>query len=783
MNDPASQPAGAKKAISKLGEFCWDRPWPVLAGWLITVIAAALIIGAYSDRLVSGAGSIAGSQSARIDAELADTFGVRDSQALILTYSDPALNLDDDARYEFIDDIENGLLELPAVEAVFLASDVIEQPRDDKGHALIIALDTPDALGAEQQVPVIRQAIGAMLQDRAEIEWAVSGRGAISYDLTVFSVEDSARSELRALPLALLVLLYAFGALLSASLPVLLAIAARTVAFAGIVIFAGFFDISTVAQAIVTMLAIALGIDYSLFVYHRYRQVLSDAVACNPGDAHDQRRGALIEAMGQSGLVVLYSGLAVAIGMASLMMTPMMEMRSIGFGGLAAVTVSVAVALTMLPALLSLIGAKALDWPGRAKPGRGYTATSHRWCGWGRLVVRHPWIAILSSLAAVLLMAAPSLYTQSGFPDDELFPPELESVRGVQMLEEMEIKGLSAPVFVVISRSDGGAVITEQSAPKLRELRGSIEADSRIAEVSAPRLSSRPSLTPFPMSGAQSLMSESGDKILFRAIPRSDTNLFALRGLAREIPTWIDLPGVTVETGGQAQFLNDFDDGVRASYAPVLFTVLVATGLALLLMLGAPLVSFKALILNLLSVAVGYGMVVFVFQLGYGSELFGLASPTELIPSSVPVVIFAVLFGLSMDYEIFLVSRMRDIYLNCGDNERSIVEALGDTGSVISSAALIMALVFGAFAFSQIVIVQMIGLGLATAILVDALIIRAVLGPALMMVAGKWNWWPLKPHGASIAGKPSLKITSGSGSTGVVGTSAALTGQSASSSK
>jgi RND superfamily putative drug exporter len=756
VTTPICQVTRAERALSQLGGFCWDRPWRVLGSWLLIAIVAALVIGAYSDRLVSGAGSIAGSQSARIGADLSASFGVRDSQALVLTYNDPALNSFEDARYEFLDEIEAELLEIPVVEAVLLASDLVYQPRDDKGHALVITLNTQDALGAEQQVPIIREAIGVILQDRPEMDWAVSGRSAISYDLAVFSNEDSINSELRALPLALLVLLYAFGAVLSASLPIILAVVARTVAFAGIVFFAGFFEISTVAQAIVTMLAIALGIDYSLFVYHRYRQLLNDSAECAPGNIDLQRRAALVEAMGQSGIVVLYSGVAVAIGMMSLVITPMMEMRSIGFGGLAAVIVSVAVALTMLPGLLSLIGAKALDWPNRAKPGRGYAATSHRWCQWGRNVVRYPWTAITGSLLIVLSMATPAVYTQSGFPDDEFFPTELEAVRGVQMLDEMEIKGLSAPVFVIISRNDGGKVITSENVMQLNELREAIAADPRVAEVAAPRLSTRSPLMPFPMSGLQELVSESEDKILFRVTPQNETSLFELRQLVREIPGWNTTPGVLVETGGQAQFLNDFDDGVTASYFPVAVTVLVATGLALLVMLGAPLASFKALILNLLSVAAGYGAVVFVFQLGYGAELFGVAGATELIPSSVPVVIFAVLFGLSMDYEIFLVSRMKDIYLSCGDNERSIVEALGDTGSVISSAALIMALVFGAFAFSQIVIVQMIGLGLAAAILVDALIIRAVLGPALMTVAGKWNWWPLLPNTAGATPMPKI---------------------------
>lgn len=692
--------------------------------------------------------------SARVDMDLAETFGVKDSQALVLTYSAPQLNGDEDAQYDFVGQIEDGLAEFPSVETVLPASDFVEQTRDGGGQALLISLATEDALAAEQQVPVIREAIDQIAGDQPDLEWAISGHSALSYDLTIFSNEDSANSELRALPLALIVLLYAFGALLSATLPVIMAMTARTVAYAGIVVAAGFWEISTVSQAIVTMLAIALGIDYSLFVYHRYRQLLSDAGKSSFAEIDAKRRSALVSAMEQSGMVVLYSGVAVAIGMTSLVLTPMMEMRSIGFGGLAAVILSVAVALTMLPSLLSLIGAKALDWPNRAKPGRGYDATSERWCEWGRMVVRRPIVAIAASLAIVLAMAAPAAYTQFGFPEDDLLPLELESVRGMKMLDDMGIKGLSSPIFVVISHQQGEEVITSQRVESLRALKEAIEADARVAEVATPRLSTRSLATPFPISNGSRMVSEEGNKILFRVIPRTDTDRFALQGLVREIPAWIDLPHITVDTGGQAQFLNDFDDGVTASYAPVIIAVLIATGLALLLMLGAPLVSLKALVLNLLSVAAGYGAVVFVFQLGYGGEWLGVSGPTELIPTSVPVVIFAVLFGLSMDYEIFLVSRMKALFMSHGDNERSIVDALGDTGSVISSAALIMALVFGAFAFSRIVLVQMVGLGLATAILVDALIIRSVLGPALMTVAGKWNWWPLIPTSEKTAPNP-----------------------------
>jgi RND superfamily putative drug exporter len=220
--------------------------------------------------------------------------------------------------------------------------------------------------------------------------------------------------------------------------------------------------------------------------------------------------------------------------------------------------------------------------------------------------------------------------------------------------------------------------------------------------------------------------------------------LAELRALANDIPSLLGEPSLQVEVGGQAQYYNDFDRAVGHSYPFTIALVLGMSTLILLLFFRAPLASAKAIVLNLFSVAAGYGMVVLVFQLGYGAPLFGQATGTGAVPITVPLVIFCILFGLSMDYEIFLLSRVRSVFLATGDNLRSIREGLADTGAIITSAALIMVAVFGAFAFARVVIVQMIGLGLAVAVLVDATVIRSLLGPALMQVAGRWNWWPLQ---------------------------------------
>jgi RND superfamily putative drug exporter len=205
----------------------------------------------------------------------------------------------------------------------------------------------------------------------------------------------------------------------------------------------------------------------------------------------------------------------------------------------------------------------------------------------------------------------------------------------------------------------------------------------------------------------------------------------------------MDIPGMRIELGGQPVYYNDFDVAMKAAYGRSIGFVLFITCLVLLLVFRAPLVAVKALVLNALSVLAGYGVVVWVFQQGHGSAWLGVSGPTGVVPLTIPLLIFCILFGLSMDYEVFLLSRARAAFQRTGDNTASVREALADTGSVITSAALIMVAVFGAFAFARVVLVQMLGVGLAAAVLVDATVIRCLLGPALMRVAGGWNWWPL----------------------------------------
>jgi RND superfamily putative drug exporter len=737
-----------------LGTFCWKHARWVVAGWLLAVALAAIGAGGLSQRLLEGSGDLHGSMSQRVDRTLSSHFPGKDSQSLILVFRSAALDRHPAKLAELFEALESRLSALPAVRKVTGETELAIlglSPKPGAGHLLVVDLATDDLLATEQQVAKLRASVAPLFRARAEdanLRWAVTGRAALTYDVNRFNAQDTARSELRALPLTLLVLLFAFGSMAAALLPLVLAVASRTVALGIVFLLAGAIEISNLVQSIVTMLSIALGIDYSLFLVHRYRQELhaveGDGSTLTPGE---REQGAMRRAMAQSGTAVVYSAATVAIGMGALFATPLMQTRSIGLGGLLAAAATLIASLTLVPAFLRLLRPRVLEWPQTLSRRMNNGRSRRLWTAWAKLVVTRPLPALALSLALLAALSAPALHTRFGFPESEFLPAELEYAQGMTLLEDMELRGVVSPLLVVVTDRRGGRALTPERLPLLTDFVLGLEQDRRVRLVLGPVQTDAALPSTFESAVARALsrrafVSADDSRLLFQIIPSDRSDLADLRRLAHDIPDTLDISGLAAEVGGQAQYYNDFDEAVIGSYPLTMGLVLGISVVALLLVFKAVVASLKAIVLNLLSVAAGYGVVVLVFQLGYGSELFGMTGPTAVVPVTVPLVIFCILFGLSMDYEIFLLSRIRSLYLSSGDNQGSIREALADTGSVITSAALIMVIVFGAFAFSRVFIVQMIGLGLAVAVLVDATVIRSVLGPALMQLAGRFNWWP-----------------------------------------
>jgi RND superfamily putative drug exporter len=720
--------------------------------WVLATVAAGLVAERLPERLLSGTGEIEDSLSSRVDRVLRDDFGRGDSQSLVIVFRSQSLDAKRADLSNLFADLSGRLQKESSVDSSVSESDIQDPrllPEPGTGHFLLVDLSTRDVLEAEQQLPKLRAAVApafdAAKSRYPDLAWAITGRAALTYDLSRFDQQDTARAELRALPLTLIILVFGFGSIVSAMLPLLLAVASRTMALGMVFLIAASIDVSNLVLSVVTMLSIALGIDYSLFIIHRYRRELEQSSTTTRMDTAAREEQALRSAMSQSGVAVVYSAATVAIGIGSLLATPLMQTRSIGIGGLFAVLVSLAASLTLVPAFLRLLPSKTLEWPrALSRPERREKAR-RLWIRWANAIEKAPILSMVMSLVLILAMAAPALQTRTGFPESEFLPPELEFTRGMNMLETMNLKGLVSPIIVVLSDTQKQRALTPDRVDLLSEFKARLESDSRVRAVEGPVRSATDGSIEQSMGAALSrdaFISKDRSKLLFLVIPSGSAGFGELRALSSSIPHMLKVDGLTVQVGGQSQYYNDFEDAVDASYRLTIALVLGMSVLVLLLLFRAPLASGKALLLNLFSVAAGYGIVVFVFQLGYGSEIFGVAAPTAVVPTTVPLAIFCILFGLSMDYEIFLLSRIRTIFNETGDNALSIREGLADTGSVITSAALIMVAVFGAFAFTRDVVVQMIGLGLAVAVLMDATLIRCVLGPALMHVAGRWNWWP-----------------------------------------
>jgi RND superfamily putative drug exporter len=755
--------------LARLGGLCSRHARVVITAWALAVALASAGASRLPPLLFSGAGDIPESPSLRIDHLLRTEFVDPYGQMLVLTMRSARLDREPGAAAKLDRALAARLRASPGVAGVVVDEEIADKrmlPLPGTGHVALISLKAADTREAEQAIPQLRAVVEPLLRAARtrypDLQWATTGRAALTYDLNRFNAEDTTKAELRALPLTLLILIFAFGSLVAAAMPLVLGLLSTTLTLGLVYLVAQSVTVSNLVQNVASMVGLAVGIDYSLFVIHGYRQELRRLSTQHPNaDPGQLQQWALQEAMATAGAAVFFSGLTVLIGMGGLLLTPLMETRSLGFGGCVVVAVAVLASLTLLPALLSLLGPALLEWPAALSRRLYGERARQRWGKWADTVMRYPVTGTIVSLAALLLLAWPGLKTRFGFPEAPFLPAQLEFTRGMGMLRAMNLQGLLSPLTIVLTDTTGGQALTSQRVPALLEFSARLRGDGRVAFVQGPvdLANDWPAIsyellyadvdTAFTMVPyvRNFFVSRDQKRILVRVFPSRECTLEDTKALARVIPGWMDIPGMRIDLGGQPVYYNDFDVAMKAAYGRSIGFVLFITCLVLLLVFRAPLVAAKALALNALSVLAGYGVVVWVFQEGHGSAWLGVSAPTGVVPLTIPLLIFCILFGLSMDYEVFLLSRVRAAFQRTGDNTASVREALADTGSVITSAALIMVAVFGAFALARVVLVQMLGVGLAVAVLVDATVIRCLLGPALMRVAGDWNWWPLPRAG------------------------------------
>ncbi len=621
--------------------------------------------------------------------------------------------------------IESALAQVATIDHVAAVSDPFESGRvsaDGRVAFAEIALDVPSTeFGRDTATEVV-----------AALEPARSGgvQAEFGGDAAFLNAEKkSSPAEAVGLLAALVILLVAFGTVVAALVPIVLALVAVGVGLAGIVVLAGGLTISTAAPSIGALVGLGVGIDYALFIVARYRENRT------AGQVNSQ---ALSAAMGSSGTAVFFAGGTVVLAMAALALTGVGFLASIGLSTSIVVLFAVATAITLLPALLTLLGNRidAGRIVGRRRVAKAAEATA-----WWRLAHRisaRPWPYLVAGTLLLLTLAAPALSLDTGFPDAGDNPKSQTERTAYDMLADGFGPGFNAPLSVVLDLQDTGV-----GADDVPELAAQIAADPGVAEVGEPRVSA------------------DGDTVVLPTLPTTEPSDPATVQTLERIRA-ITPAGVYV-TGATALTL-DLDKQLTDTLPLFIGAILATSILLLMIVFRSVTVPLKAAVMNLLSIGGAYGVVVAVFQWGWLGGVFGLDG-TYRIASPLPVIFFAVLFGLSMDYEVFLVSRIREAYQQTGDNAESVARGLASSGRVITSGALIMVVVFLSFVTDPSPFVQMIGLGLSTAIAIDATVVRMVLVPATMALMGRANWWlpgwldRLLPHLSLEAEEPVREAT------------------------
>jgi RND superfamily putative drug exporter len=580
------------------------------------------------------------------------------------------------------------------------------------------------------------------------IKLELTGELPLNFDIRKASADEVERAESLVIPATLALLLVAFGSLVAALIPLAvgqLAIA-TTLAITGLL--AQRFHLSILVQNLATMLGLGLGIDYALLMVSRFRETIA---AGHSGSV------ASVIAARQAGRTLLISASTVAIGFLALLTVPISEIRSIGVAGFLVAGISVVLTNTLVPALLAWLGPRIdagrmpftpkLD---RDPAGPDKTQAGNRWRRWGKLIVSHPWLALFLAGTPVLLLAWQATRLDTSVPKGDWLPQSAESVRALRTLEQMDRAGVVYSMRVVFEMPADSIAQSDAAWNALDRLSKRLASDPRCARVISITTiaeGNRSSLNDISRETRRTFLSSDGRAALLEVLPATSVSLRDQVNWVRELrkigaATLSGAPGATLLVGGIPALNADYQAIVEKRLPSVTALVVGATLLALLVGMGSLFAAVKAIALNLLSVAASFGALVLVFQDGHGSSLLGVPGGTGSVFPLVPIVAFAIVFGLSMDYEVFLVARVLEARRSGLSELDAIPEGLATTAGLITSAAAIMIVVFAAFTFGNFLVVKMIGFTLAVAVLIDATLVRIVIGPALLRLAGDWNWWP-----------------------------------------
>ena len=616
----------------------------------------------------------------------------------------------------------------------------------EDGHMTVslITISSEDRRHNQQLAAAMRTAV----KQAPELNFWLAGGPATGQELEAISVSDATRAEVYGLPLSLLVLAVAFGALMASALPLLMAVVSIILSFALLFLLGQFMSFAVFAQTVVTMLGLATGIDYALLMVNRFREELRNGLS--------PERAAYVTSR-TAGKAVTFSGLTVLIALASLLIPPLPFIRSIGVSTMLVLVISVLVNTTVLPALLALLGERVnLGKITRRKPGmRSRTFWRRR----AQTVLARPWAWATGGVLVLLLLSAPATGMQVADPGARGLNASTDSRQVVEALEGLGLEGLIKPVELIVDFGDEGFYNVSNQRRLSQFTRTAQELPSVGEAVSAMSSSTGvPPLFLYQYYATQesalnselgelvsATVSESGRYALVTLLPLGNLVPGQVAELRSEIADVARDLGVTVLAGGtllfEAEWANYLYDSFPLAVGLVYLGILIVLGLAF----RSILIPLKSILLNTLTVTAAYGIITLIFQAGVLGSLFGVPGGLGYIDTSAPLFLFAIVFGLSMDYEVFLVARIHEAHRDGLSDADAVKAAITSTGSVITSAAAVMIVVFSSFIFSNVVLIKTLGLGLALAVLLDATLVRLALVPAMMFIAGRWNWWLPRP--------------------------------------
>jgi len=715
---------GSRLRPEALARAASRHPWRTLALWAVLIVAAVAASSAFlDDALTTQAGFTGRPDSVRAQDLIEQRLRGPERDTELVVVRSASRSVDDPAFRARVLELQGDVAGLGTgvvqrVGSVYQLEDPSLVSRDRHATLLPVVM----AGSVEQAADHIATLRGVV--DRADggdgFEVLLAGQGALNEDFNTIAEEDLRQGETIGVVVALVVLVAVFGAIVAALLPIGLAVLAIAAAIGLVALLGLVFDFSFFVTNMITMMGLAVTIDYSLFIVSRYRE--------ERRAGHD-RLDAIELAGATASRAVLFSGITVVLALVGMLLIPTTIFRSLASGAILVVITAVAASLTLLPALLGLLGDRIDALRVRRRSSLERQRQGGIWVAISRAAMRRPVLSLLAAVAFLVVASTSVFDLRTGFAGVSTLPDDFASKRAFTVLATEFSGGLTTPVEVVVD-GDAGDQAVRQGVEKLRAL---LAADRGFG----------PSTV--QVNDARDL------SVVSASVTGDPSGAAAVDAVTRIREDYVPqaFPAGTpanVLVGGETAFNKDFFD-LTGTYTPIVFGfVLLLSLLLLTVVFRSIVVPVKSILLNLLSVGAAYGILVAVFQKGgpaIGRRLADLLGfqQVDAIEAWLPLFLFSVLFGLSMDYHVFLLSRIREHYDRTGDNAESVAEGVRTTARIITGAALIMVAVFGGFAAGRLVSFQQMGFGLAVAVLIDATIIRSVLVPAAMKLLGDWNWY------------------------------------------